>query len=318
MKKYNSVFGFMFKVLVAAILFLSPVAYAQKPEFSVPDLKVHHIKSKFVDQEFIISVSMPVIHDNETQRFPVLYCLDANYFYPRDITLMLQGISEVPRFILVGIGYPGKHFLSSFNLRARDMTPVEDDIDMPPAEGLVRDVYVPKGKKFGGAKEFLEFIRQELIPFIDDNYPTIKGDRAISGHSLGGLFGLYVLLNKPDTFNKYIIGSPSINWGDEYILKQAENYVANNNELNATVFMSVGALEEAGEEAKSKTVTNIFRMENILKKKKLKGLDLVTRVFPDETHLSVAYMNYIHGIKAIYKKPEVPFIQRYLSDKDKH
>ena len=315
MKNNNSVFNFMFKILVVVILLSSHAANAQEPKFSVPDLKVHHIKSKFVDQEFIISVSMPIIHDNETEKFPVLYCLDANYFYPRDITLMLQGISEVPRFILVGIGYPGKHFLSAFNLRARDMTPVEDVVDMPPAEGIVRDVYVPKGKKFGGAKDFLEFIRQELIPFIDENYPTIKGDRAISGHSFGGLFGLYVLFNKLDTFNKYIIGSPSIYWGDEYILKQAENYVANNHALNATVFMSVGALEEAGEEAKSLTVTNIFRMENILKKKKLEGLDLRTRVFPDETHLSVEYMNYIHGIKAIYKKPEIPFTQKYLEKK---
>jgi len=82
------------------------------------------------------------------------------------------------------------------------MTPVEDVIYMPPAERFVRDVYVPDGKKIGGAKEFLEFIRQELIPFIDNNYPTLKGDSAVNGHSIGGLFGLYVLFNKPDTFNK--------------------------------------------------------------------------------------------------------------------
>jgi predicted alpha/beta superfamily hydrolase len=37
------------------------------------------------------------------------------------------------------------------------------------------------------APEFLRFIREELIPMIDANYPTIKGDRGFFGDSLGGL-----------------------------------------------------------------------------------------------------------------------------------
>ena len=302
-------------VLVILSIFPCFPTTAQEAKFSVPDLKTHHINSKFVDQEFVITVSMPIVHDNETERFPVVYCLDSNFFYPRDITHLLQGISEVPRFILVGIGYPGKHFLSSFNLRARDMTQVETVIDTPPAADLIRDVNVVKGKKNGGAKEFLEFIRQELIPFIDDNYPTLRGDRAINGHSLGGLFGLYVLFNKPDTFNKYIIGSPSIDWGNEDILKQAEAFITKNNTLNANIFMGVGALEEAGEEAKSLTVTNVFRVEEILRKKKLEGMELRTRVFPDETHLTVGPMIYVHGIKSIYKKPDVSFLVKYQEKK---
>ena len=315
MKKYYSLYTVVLNLIIFLVAYSCLSANAQEPKFSVPDLKTHNIKSKFVDQEFIITVSMPIIHDNETEKFPVLYCLDANFFYPRDITHMLQGIGEVPRFILVGIGYPGKHFLSTVNLRARDMTPFEDVMDMPPAEGFMKDVHVVKGKKYGGAKNFLEFIRQELIPFIDNNYPTLKGDRAINGHSLGGLFGLYVLFNKPDTFNKYIIGSPSIQWGNDNILKMAETFVANNNSLNAKIFMASGALEETGEDPESRTVTNMFRMENILRKKKLKGMELSTRLFPDETHLTVGPMNYVHGLKSIYKKPEVYFLQKYLEKK---
>ena len=310
MKQNYSYARLISRLIVVVFIFITLPSIAQEPKFSVPDLKTHYIKSKFVDQDFVVSVSMPIVHDEETEKFPVLYCLDANFFYPRDITHMLQGSGELPRFILVGIGYHGKHYLSTMNLRARDMTPVEDTVDMFPFESYIRDVHVVKGKKFGGAKEFLEFIRQELIPFIDDNYPTLKGDRAINGHSVGGLFGLYVLFNKPDTFNKYIIGSPSIHWADEAILKQAEKFVTNNNTLNANIYMAVGALEEAGDEAKSLTVTNIFRMEEILRKKKLEGMELRTRVFPDETHLTVGPMIYVHGIKSIYKKPDVYFLAK--------
>ena len=297
-------------VFILLFVFTGFSAIAQEPEYSIPDLKTHYIKSKFVDQEFKILVSIPFIHDEGSERFPVLYCPDANFFYPRDITSLLQGGGEVPRFILVGIGYPGKHYLSSFNLRARDLTPVEGVIPMLTPETFVRGVHVPKDKKYGGAQEFLKFIRHELIPFIDENYPTLKGDRGYFGHSFGGLFGLFVLFDQPDTFNKYIIGSPGTRWGDEYIIKQAENYVAHHDELNASVFMSVGALEIEGEDAS--LFTNVSRIERILKQKKLKGLELSARVFPDETHLSVGYMNYIHGIKAVYGQPKVFFLQEFL------
>jgi hypothetical protein len=164
-KKNSSISILILSLAICMVLFLCFSVMAQEPKYSIPDLKTHHIKSKFVDQEFIISVSMPGIQDKETEKFPVLYCLDSNFFYPRDITHLLQAALEVPQFILVGIGYPGKHFLSGYNLRARDMTPVEDTLDMH-SIGLVRDVLVPKGKKTGGAKDFLEFIRQELIPII--------------------------------------------------------------------------------------------------------------------------------------------------------
>ena len=74
--------------------------------------------------------------------------------------------------------------------------------------------------------------------------------------------------------------------------------------------MSVGALELVGED--TSLVDNVSRIERILKQKKLKGLELSARVFQDETHLSVGYMNYIHGIKAVYGQPKVFFLQEYL------
>ena len=84
----------------------------------------------------------------------------------------------------------------------------------------------PGAKKNGGAANFLRFIREELQPFIDKEYPTIPSDRGYFGDSLGGLFGLYALFNEPETFNRYIIGSPSIWWDEKAIVKQAEKFIA--------------------------------------------------------------------------------------------
>ena len=53
----------------------------------------------------------------------------------------------------------------------------------------------------------------------------------------------------------------------------------------------------------------------ILRKKKLEGMELRTRVFPDETHLTAGPMIYVHGIKSIYKKPDVYFLVKDLDKK---
>jgi len=55
----------------------------------------------------------------------------------------------------------------------------------------------------------LAFIRDELVPSIEAKYNVSAGDRAWGGYSLGGLFGLYALLNDGSPFQRFLIGSPS-------------------------------------------------------------------------------------------------------------
>jgi predicted alpha/beta superfamily hydrolase len=92
---------------------------------------------------------------------------------------------------------------------------------------------------------------------------------------LGGLFGLYAMFNEPETFSKYIIGSPSIWWANRAIMENANTFIESGAPLNATVFMGVGALEERdGDDASLATVTNMFQLESILRKAGIDGLDI--------------------------------------------
>jgi len=50
-------------------------------------------------------------------------------------------------------------------------------------------------------------------------------------------------------------------------------------------------------------VTNVMRMERILRAKKLPGLTLTTRIFPDETPTTVAPMNFIRGLVSVFGPP---------------
>jgi predicted alpha/beta superfamily hydrolase len=220
----------------------------------------------------------------------------------------------VPRFITVGIGYPADNAMGGMYLRARDLTPTQHDTPEVSMSWPFEVPEVESGKKSGGAAEFLQFIRSELIPFIDANYPTVVGDRGYFGDSLGGLFGLYVLFNQPDTFGRYVIGSPSAWWDDEVIFEHAERFLQSGRPLAARVFMAVGALEEVGAQgAKYRMVTNVYRLEKMLDGAGLKGLELSTYTFPDESHTSVIGMNYVRGIKAVYDTPQPSFLEAFMA-----
>jgi predicted alpha/beta superfamily hydrolase len=295
---------------MSCVILTCPIALAQG-QLVMPAMQTHLIESKFVDQTFEIYVQVPVSKEDGSERFPVLYLVDCNEGPSfKDTTGMMQLMGDVPRFIMVGIGYKMDSPIQGLEIRQRDLTQVEVSSDEPSLSVFFKDT--PKlnlKKKSGGASDFLKFIRRELQPFIDKNYPTIPEDRGYWGDSLGGLFGLYVLFNEPDTFNRYIIGSPSIWWGDRAIMKDVKRYIDSHDSLNAKVFMSVGALEETldAELMKVAMVTNLFQLEEMLRKANLSGLELTTHLFPNETHTSVIAMNYVRGIQTVYTRPEQPF-----------
>jgi predicted alpha/beta superfamily hydrolase len=58
-----------------------------------------------------------------------------------------------------------------------------------------------------GADKFLDFIASELIPEVEKNC-NVK-TRILFGHSFGGAFTIYSLLNKPACFDMYIASSPT-------------------------------------------------------------------------------------------------------------
>jgi len=317
MRKQSALF---WGTLIGVLVFVQSQSFSQEEPYEVPAPVRHTIVSEFVDQTFEIHIQLPVRLKDGSERFPVLYltdCVSAMLF--DDITALMQTGGDVPRFIMVGIGYPAVNWMGGMQLRARDLTPTEFEtpqLSVPwPVPGVEK---VKQGKKTGGAAEFLQFIREELMPFIDDNYPTIPEDKGYFGDSLGGLFGLYVMFNQPDTFNRYIIGSPSAWWDKEVILKQAKKFAASGKPLNARVFIAVGALEEQGAMgAQYRMVTNVYRLETLLRTANIEGLRLSTYTFPGETHTSVVAMNYIRGLQAVYDKPAMPFLQEALMKKAK-
>lgn len=83
-----------------------------------------------------------------------------------------------------------------------------------------REKYHPEGSKH---EAYIRFLAQELVPYIDTNYPTyqIGMGRALIGDSLAATVSLLTALQYPNTFGKVILHSPLVN---EYVLSKIENY----------------------------------------------------------------------------------------------
>jgi uncharacterized protein len=249
----------------------------QPQQVMIPATDLLRLSSSIAGQEYRIFVALPnatfldSYAENPRLRYPVLYVLDANALFGMvtETVRIFNLLEVIDELIVVGIGYPVDTFNATLGFRSRDMTP-----------------------KIGAAK-FLRFIREELMPIIDDTYRTSPGDNGILGHSFGGLFGLYALFNQPETFKRYIIGSPSISW-DESVILDADKFVSNKADVAASIFMSVGAEEE------DFMIGDMQKVSDMLKKVQSEGLKLTTQIFEGEIHPSVIPAHISRGLWEVY------------------
>ena len=219
----------------------------------------------------------------------------------------------MPPALIVGIGYAGG-MREGMQKRNRDLTPTADTVFMK---------YMGMGGPSGGADAFLRFIREELKPFIESNYPADPEDATVVGVSFGGLFATYTLLEQPETFQRYVIGSPSLWWGDEVVFELEERYADRHQDLAASVFISAGGHETTEHDeafmarmpeqmvapmleytkAAGKAPQMVELIEpfvRTLSSRSYPSLDLTSHIFPGETHASVPPMVMSRGLRVVF------------------
>jgi hypothetical protein len=131
--------------------------------------------SEYLDRPIRIYISLPENYKNSICRYPVHYVLDAQIafrFYNGVADILSKG--EIPACIIVGI--------QTYN-RGKYFTPGE------------------------GMSTYTRFLKEELIPFIDQTYRT-KPFRLIFGHSSTGTYVINSLLHHSGLFDMYIAGAP--------------------------------------------------------------------------------------------------------------
>ncbi|MGZ4736735.1 MAG: alpha/beta hydrolase, partial [Acidimicrobiia bacterium] len=196
------------------------------PDISSPlaDTEVHALHSAATDGAFKIFVG----HCDTRSRKAVstLYLTDANGLFGAavDAIRLMQLAQHLPPMLVVGIGYPVGALAEATARRTKDLSPSDDD--------KYAHLF-PERPEMGGAPALLEFIRAELIPWVEASYNVEPGDATFFGHSLAGLFGTYALLTQPDTFRRYAIGSPSLWWNDGIATSIEQAYADAHDDLAA-------------------------------------------------------------------------------------
>jgi len=176
------------------------------------------IDSRILNEERTISVSLPDGYPTAQKAYPVLYVLDAEgeTLFPKSVSTVkdLDAKGLAPQMIVVGIWNTERN---------RDMIP--EAVSHRPGSG--------------GSENFLNFIKEELIPYIEQNYRT-SDYSVLYGMSNSALFAVYALLEKPDTFHATIASSPMIGHCPEYMKKKAEAFIRKNHVSSLFLYMIYG------------------------------------------------------------------------------
>jgi predicted alpha/beta superfamily hydrolase len=283
--------------LVMAVCVQSPTAQQRATPVTLSRTESFQLASKINDRVYDIFVSFPRAYAADTAaRFPVIYLTDANLVFGMTVQshFLLSFGGTVPDALIVGIVRAGLDSVSPSEgnvagaERAFDLTPTENSQEQRRYEREYK-----REVRTGGAPAFLRVIKNELIPDIERRYRT-NGDRTFIGYSLGGLFGVYALFQSPETFQRMILVSPSLWWDGNVSFKYEEAYAASSKSLPLRIFMSVGELE-------SDTMLGpIRRFETMLTERHYQGLDVTTRIFEGEQHLSTFPVAVTRGLTMVF------------------
>ena len=276
-------------LLGATLLALATPARAA--ELRLPDTQVRSLRARANGVDYKIYVSLPHEYGTAKASYPVLYLLDADYSFPvaRAMVQHLSDRSRLQKLIVVGIAYggPDRYRLN----RTRDYTPTF----------TLKGGYGPEYQRVsGGAPKFLAFLRDELIPWVDRTYRTTPGERALVGHSYGGLFASWVLVTAPDTFSRYVLVSPSL-WYDEHLMMGLEEKTRSSASPGSRlkVFCGVGSREHDGDQTKS-MVVDLEAFVAALRSRGANAPEIRSEVFSDETHDSVFPTALSRGIRFVF------------------
>ncbi len=183
---------------------------------------------------YLVSIGRPQTEAPATG-YRVIYALDPQWSFATLVeTARLQEELLGPT-VIVGLGYPQL----SNDRRVFDMTIPADRATLP------NNRFDPPYGAIGGADAFLTFIETIVKPAVAKRIPIDGSRQTLAGHSLGGLVVLHALFTRPDTFQTYVAGSPSIWWGDRAINLELQAFAKRDLPAPRRLLITVGGLEQS-------------------------------------------------------------------------
>ncbi|MEM7369707.1 MAG: alpha/beta hydrolase-fold protein [Bacteroidota bacterium] len=244
---------------------------AQTSKQAVTIGQTYELTSQYTDFAYDVSVYLPDNYEErkDTLDYPCLYLFIGGedlFHCATGVTRLLARHREIPEMIVVGVT----------NIRWwPDLTPEKVEWREDAGEG----------------KDFLAFVSNQLIPFVDKNFST--NDHSLyMGHSLGGLFGVYTLTESHNLFDDYILISPSVQDRANSLFGQLEETLANEKEMNNDVYFTMGSEGNRISKGSHKIATAFSGYEG-------KNLKWRLEVMPDKNHFTTMIPTMVNGLKYV-------------------
>jgi predicted alpha/beta superfamily hydrolase len=259
--------GTIIFILILSCAIQNTVWTGQENEFVVIGKRVE-FHSDVLNETRTLEIYLPDDFENSDAKYPVLVVLDGGWFFRYCVSIIdMISPNYLPRMIVIGL--PNTD-------RRRDLDPINKELASPES----------------GTKNFLLFLRNELIPHIEKKYRA-RNYRILTGHSLAGFFTIYSFLKEPDLFSAFIATSPSIR--DQENLGLVKKMLENSRPdsfAKRYLYMSGGGEEP---EALHESIREIDR---ILKGKNVKDFKWSFGIFEQEGHVPIK--GFYQGIRNVF------------------
>lgn len=244
--------------------------------------------SNILKEDRNINIYLPEeFNPTDATKYPVIYILDGgveeDFFHIAGIVRYntQPWVERFPRSIVVGIENTN---------RRRDFTYAVPDLNFLEKEGFKKESF----PQYGGSEKYISFLKNELQPYIEKNTKPIITEQLL-GESLAGLMSTEILLKEPEMFNQYIIISPSMWWGGEKLLKEADSLLKSR--LKTTKNVYIGA---PNKEEDVRMYNEAEALYKILKSNK--NITVSFDYMPDELHSTAIHQGVYNGFKKLYPK----------------
>lgn len=200
---------------LAAQLSFVHTGYAQVSETPISFGFSINFYSEVLSENRVLNIYLPEGFDaKDTTRYPLIILPDGgtneDFFHIAGLVRFCDRpwVEILPPSILVGIENTD---------RKRDFTFPVSNLDFLKEMGVDPAAF----ERCGGSEDYIRFLTTELIPFMEKNYRAGR-PRTLIGESLAGLLVCSALLNKCDSFDRYLISSPSLWWDDGSLIAKAK------------------------------------------------------------------------------------------------
>ena len=266
--------NFMKSYVFISLLMLSFFTFSQESPLAIGE--IHKMQSTQLNEERTLNIYLPPSYSDSSD-FPVFYVLDGSM---NEDFLHLVGLIQffnlqfkMPEVIVVGIANVDRKRDFTFKTEVQSLN--------------------EKYPTSGHSEAFINFLKLELIPYVNNNF-KVSTESYLIGQSLGGLLATEILLKEPKLFKHYLIVSPSLWWDNGSLKKDLPELVQKNRLKDLDVYISVGAKEH-------RIMRNdAAELYSLLKKAKLENVTIDLEKLAYENHATVLHQSIYRSLMKLF------------------